>query len=88
MTAIQARPNGEKVEVNVFLFKGTSNVKYRNYAGDLCVVGKNDDGSAKIRFLANFDQINTSTVLNIETSADGKTKKVTTRNSVYYLEVI
>ena len=87
MTAIQVQ-NGQRKDVCVYRFKGTTNEKFRHFSGDLCVVGKLDNGSASIRLLANYETITTSRVIDIVTSDNGLYKKLITENSVYYFECI
>ena len=85
MTAVQTK-NGQKKALQVFKFKDTTNKKYRHFAGDICVIGKTDDGRLSIRLLANYETITTSmfvTSINI-----GGVLKLYTENSVYSFEPI
>lgn len=85
MTAVQTK-NGQKKSVQVFRFKDTTNAKYKQFAGDICVIGKTDDSRVSIRLLANYETITTSefvTSINL-----GGELKVYTRNSVYTFEVL
>ena len=87
MTAVRVQ-NGQKKDVCVYRFKGTTNEKFRCFSDDICVVGKLDDGSASIRLLANYETITTSRIIDFVSSDDGRYKKLITENSVYYFECI